>query len=134
VRRQRQQGVDDLDRRQTERSAEERGLELVAEPAGEGLMEQPEATRQPVAADQPQRKSERALPDGDRDRDQRDLAPRGGRDARRRTRQRVRSVCHEERDQVREREAEAGEREEELKPMVAGGVGHVALYTSGRRA
>src|SRR5256885_7272420 len=48
-----------------------RGLQLIAEPAGEGLVEKSEAPRQPVAADQSQRKPEDALPDAEGERDQR---------------------------------------------------------------
>ena len=133
MRRQREQGVDDLDRGEPECPTDQRGLQLIAEPAGEGLVEKSEAPRQPVAADQSQRKPEDALPDAEGERDQRDLSPSRGRDAGRRAREHLASVRHDEREQVREREAEAGERQQELQAMVAGGVGHVALYTSGRR-
>src|SRR5204863_7940931 len=112
----------------SEHAGEQRRLRAVGEPGGKPLVEEPVPARQPPPARPGERRGEQAVRGAEAQRDDGDLAPRptwrpsrGGREGVGRARQ-------EHGEEIAHRQSEADAREHELPAMVAGRVGHGALY------
>ena len=117
-RRRRHQGVDDLDREEAERAADQSGFQPIGEPGAEGLVNETVALREPISAEPRQGKRHEGLAD-------RDGRGHGG-DA---PRQRAREIVGPSRDggpetdeqdddEVHDRHGQAQHAEDELEAMV----------------
>lgn len=109
------------------RAGEERRLRAVAEPRGERLVEEPVASRQPPPADPREGEGETTVRGGEHERDDRDPEPRAVRHARGGEGEGVSGAGRERGGEIDHGDGEACHRQDELEPMVAGRVGHVAL-------
>ncbi len=68
--------IGDLDRREAQRPADQQSLQAIGEPRAERLVEKAVAPRKPESPRERYRRAESAVPEAERECDQRDLGPR----------------------------------------------------------